>query len=238
MKKILVVSALFVGTLLSAAQVNASVAFNFHQLIDRNNGKIYGELGNGDLYGTSVDPKSTKEKAFKFFNWTQSDITLTASASYFNKNSQKEKAWAYLDSGNAGLGVCHTGLADKNQCKPSSDDNVTPGEILNIAFDKRVSFDFAKTFFKNGKHRKLNEGSIEYSIDGGTFKELDLSNLAGVGKVIGNRFAFRTPTNAQQFYINALAVDASHVTVPEPSTLAIFALGIMGLASRRFKKQS
>ncbi|MDX2369087.1 MAG: choice-of-anchor L domain-containing protein [Colwellia sp.] len=27
------------------------------------------------------------------------------------------------------------------------------------------------------------------------------------------------------------------VTVPEPSTLAIFALGIMGLASRRFKKQ-
>jgi hypothetical protein len=27
-------------------------------------------------------------------------------------------------------------------------------------------------------------------------------------------------------------------TVPEPSTLAIFALGIVGLASRRFKKQS
>ncbi len=29
----------------------------------------------------------------------------------------------------------------------------------------------------------------------------------------------------------------NNVTVPEPSTLAIFALGIMGLASRRFKKQ-
>ncbi|MEY8199126.1 MAG: PEP-CTERM sorting domain-containing protein, partial [Colwellia sp.] len=27
-------------------------------------------------------------------------------------------------------------------------------------------------------------------------------------------------------------------TVPEPSTLAIFALGMIGLASRRFKKQS
>ena len=26
--------------------------------------------------------------------------------------------------------------------------------------------------------------------------------------------------------------------VPEPSTLAIFALGMIGLASRRFKKQS
>lgn len=31
--------------------------------------------------------------------------------------------------------------------------------------------------------------------------------------------------------------DCSIVDVPEPSTLAIFALGIMGLASRRFKKQ-
>ena len=30
----------------------------------------------------------------------------------------------------------------------------------------------------------------------------------------------------------------SRTAVPEPSTLAIFALGLMGLASRRFKKQS
>jgi len=29
-----------------------------------------------------------------------------------------------------------------------------------------------------------------------------------------------------------------HIKVPEPSTLAIFALGMIGLASRRFKKQS
>lgn len=30
----------------------------------------------------------------------------------------------------------------------------------------------------------------------------------------------------------------SYDEVPEPTTLAIFALGLMGLASRRFKKQS
>ena len=29
-----------------------------------------------------------------------------------------------------------------------------------------------------------------------------------------------------------------NIDVPEPSTLAIFALGMIGLASRRFKKQS
>jgi hypothetical protein len=35
------------------------------------------------------------------------------------------------------------------------------------------------------------------------------------------------------FHIDLVAVD-----VPEPSTLAIFALGMIGLVSRRFKKQS
>jgi len=38
---------------------------------------------------------------------------------------------------------------------------------------------------------------------------------------------------------SAARIDISYTTdVPEPSTLAIFALGMMGLASRRFKKQS
>lgn len=35
-----------------------------------------------------------------------------------------------------------------------------------------------------------------------------------------------------------LAINGSTISVPEPSTLAIFALGMIGLASRRFKKQS
>jgi hypothetical protein len=37
--------------------------------------------------------------------------------------------------------------------------------------------------------------------------------------------------------IGAIGFSYSSISVPEPSTLAIFALGIMGLASRRFKKQ-
>ncbi|MGL1958703.1 MAG: PEP-CTERM sorting domain-containing protein [Colwellia sp.] len=34
----------------------------------------------------------------------------------------------------------------------------------------------------------------------------------------------------------AINIDQPDTPVPEPSTLAIFALGMMGLASRRFKK--
>ena len=38
--------------------------------------------------------------------------------------------------------------------------------------------------------------------------------------------------------IDAVQLSGFTATVPEPSTLAIFALGMIGLASRRFKKQS
>jgi len=50
----------------------------------------------------------------------------------------------------------------------------------------------------------------------------------------GSGFAFSN-LNAHLFSFDAVDVG---VQVPEPSTLAIFALGIIGLASRRFKKQS
>mgnify|MGYP005988558707 CR=1 FL=1 len=42
-------------------------------------------------------------------------------------------------------------------------------------------------------------------------------------------------SNGNQVIFDNLQI--SRVDVPEPSTLAIFALGMMGLASRRFKKQ-
>ena len=46
---------------------------------------------------------------------------------------------------------------------------------------------------------------------------------------------FRAAFSVDDFYVN---YDEPSNTVPEPSTLAIFALGMIGLASRRFKKQS
>jgi hypothetical protein len=43
-------------------------------------------------------------------------------------------------------------------------------------------------------------------------------------------------TTNEAFHLNGVVTSLSAVSVPEPSTLAIFALGMIGLASRRFKK--
>jgi hypothetical protein len=72
----------------------------------------------------------------------------------------------------------------------------------------------------NGGFCNWDIGSLSFA---GTAKSIDFS-----GSV--NLVAFDNITFG--------SINPEPEAVPEPSTLAIFALGIMGLASRRFKKQS
>jgi hypothetical protein len=75
-----------------------------------------------------------------------------------------------------------------------------------------------------------------------------MSNIAGVngiGNGMYNNGRNCTLCGSTSFSVNNVASGLSasswtvnHAQVPEPSTLAIFALGMIGLASRRFKKQS
>ncbi|MFT6992556.1 MAG: hypothetical protein ACJASL_004556 [Paraglaciecola sp.] len=82
----------------------------------------------------------------------------------------------------------------------------------------------------------ISNGSLAYS-DGSmtvndSYMEIRSGLRGGISFAGGNHFAGTVYTprtwNGTINYTN----------VPEPSTLAIFALGLMGLASRRFKKQS
>jgi len=66
---------------------------------------------------------------------------------------------------------------------------------------------------------------------------LDSAQTVILRSGFGSGFKFSTG-NAHLFSFNAVDVGLEVTTVPEPSTLAIFALGIIGFASRRFKKQS
>lgn len=48
--------------------------------------------------------------------------------------------------------------------------------------------------------------------------------------------SFSDGTNGYEDILFSVVINESPVDVPEPSTIAIFALGLIGLTSRRLKK--
>ena len=206
-----VIQPIVLAGLLSTASIQANAAiFDFIDLIDNNNGTITGILGNGG--GFAGNPG---EAGFQTFDWTVGGLTLTATGTNGGNN-----AFAYLDSNNAGLGVCGS-VTGGNQCSPSSDDNVTVGEILNLGFDKLASIDFNAVVFRDAGHNVFNP-MIEVNVDGGGFAALDLTST-----LQGNSFAFRTLSQNNQFYINVLSANA----VPVPGVLSLIALGLVGFGA-------
>jgi hypothetical protein len=77
-----------------------------------------------------------------------------------------------------------------------------------------------------------------FSADDGT-ADFDISWHGGLTDVEGGwRSGLTSGLNYDNIWQRYVLVDSGPASVPEPSTLAIFALGMIGLASRRFKKQS
>ena len=74
----------------------------------------------------------------------------------------------------------------------------------------------------------LETGS--FSSGGGIFS-LTSSNVSYI------QFNNNSPSSSWNFQVNSFSA-REVAEVPEPSTLAVFALGLMGLASRKFKKKA
>ncbi len=80
---------------------------------------------------------------------------------------------------------------------------------------------------------------INISINGGTFNNEQIFHFSDLNNSAG-KFGFYNLSQAGVQYSGFeedVCSENCSADVPEPSTLVIFAIGVMGLASRRFKKQ-
>jgi hypothetical protein len=202
-----------IGSLLTLGLMSTASAatFNFAEYID----ETIGEQG----YANDSP-----------FTWTQDNLKLTATAFYNNAAS-----YVYMDSGNAGMGVCNTGLTDSSQCSVPSDDNITTGEVLTWNFDKSIS---ALAFTLKDTNHHVFSSSIEYSTDSGNSWNLLSTDYSLAFTTSINDISFKTIGSAsnEQFYMGA--VDATVSAVPEPSTYALMlaGLGLVGFMARRRKQ--
>ena len=161
---------------------------------------------------------------------------LSVTATGFNETT-KDSYFAYLDADNAGLGVCQK-ISDASQCTPSSDDNVTFEETLQLVFNQKVTID--TTTFVNGDHNTDFSGDFTLSIDGSAATTYSLTNIFTMD-LTGTTFKFYNPnagggsevSNNQQFYINTLDV----TVVPVPAAAWLFGSGLFGLIGIARRRQ-
>lgn len=171
------------------------------------------------------------EKGWSSFSWTVEGLTVTASA-YAIKNHEVVDAYAYLDEGNAGLGVCkkiHVSGAHAGDCTPSSDDNIQKDEYLKLSFSKEVTL--GNISFVNGDHqtRFANSANFGLSVDAGPFAAYGLVPSFNPASLTGTSFVFQglATGSKKEFYINSLSAVAA---VPEPETYALLGLGLVAVA--------
>jgi len=188
----------------------------------------FGGIANGNEYGA------------KSISFNDNGLSVVATGWSGNELPQAEPDYfAYLDAGNAGLGVCQN-LNNNNQCTPSSDDNVTYGETLRLTFDYEVSID--EIVFVNGNHGTNFTDDFIFTIDG-ISQTHALTNSFGTSLImIGTVFEFYNPniggggnvSNDKQFYINTLTTGSRGLNPPEvpvPAAIWLFGSGLVGLVA-------
>jgi hypothetical protein len=144
----------------------------------------------------------------------------------------------YFDGGNAGLGVCKV-LTSGAQCDPGNDDNVNALEMVTVAFTGLS--DLSKILLRAEGHVPLGDsvsivfGTDVHALATYTYGVLKGMSFAGISSMT---FAYAdTARTADQFYVQS-AVVTSPVPLPAGAPLLLGALGALGFAASRRRKQS
>lgn len=205
------------AALVFAGNASAIAIFDFENIADNET-----HLATLVSFTGSAAGDFTGERGATEMNFTSGGIGLTVTGTDTAGNATYN---AYLDKGNAGLGVCK--ILSGDQCSPSSDDNVTPGEVLVLSFDRKVTI--TDTTFTNGSHGTSFLGSFDLTIDGvfdATYSLVHLFGMDLTGTVFELSNINTTATNPYQFYIETMDVTA----VPVPAAAWLFGTGLLGLA--------
>lgn len=163
-------------------------------------------------------------------------------------------AFAYLDRGNAGLGVCgqvnsqgKKGNSGRNQCSSGAgDDNITTGEALQFTFDVDV---LISNIWFNNNH---DHGFSTTPQDQVTIEAIDYNAVLGYAGdsnqystwFISAGDVFDVSFKNEQFYVSAIEFTAASKpgesnAVPVTGTLSLVGLGLAFVGgSRRRSKQT